>query len=181
MRLFVAVELPSDVCDAVVTLCTGLKDVRWVAPRNMHLTLAFLGELDSVQGADLHAALNTLRFDPFDLQLAGVDCFESRGKVRVLWTGVDGGRVALCHLQHKIMTALERAGLEPERRKFKPHVTLSYLNRFPKEKLLDYISENNRFKTESFKVSHFSLFQSHLTQHGAEYEVLERYGSIDKN
>jgi len=181
MRLFIALELPLQVCDTVATLCAGLKDVRWVAPRNMHLTLAFLGELDNMQADVMHMALSRLHFDPFEIHLAGVDCFESRGKVRVLWAGIGGDRVALCHLQHKIMCALEQAGLQPERRKFKPHVTLSYLNRFPKEKLLDYMSQNNRFRTESFEVARFCLFQSHLTRHGAEYEILHRYGPIDKN
>jgi len=185
LRLFLAVELPVDIREQLAGLCYGLKNVRWVEPHNLHLTLAFLGDVEAHGAADMHAALSDIEFDPFDLSLAEVDCFDSKGKVYALWAGVQGDRVALCHLQHKIMNTLARAGLEPERRKYKPHVTLSRLRNVPRTKVMDYMAAHNDFRSPSFRVGHVTLYQSHLTHNGAQYEVLERYGPeadfIDKN
>ncbi|SCA56159.1 2'-5' RNA ligase [Candidatus Terasakiella magnetica] len=175
MRLFMGVELPDGVKDRLVPLCSGLKEARWVPPHNMHITLAFVGEVDHGAAFDLHEALCNVQFDPFDLSLHEVDCFESRGKAKVIWAGVKGEIEALTHLHQKILTAVEQAGLVPERRKYKPHVTLARLKNTPLEKAQDYMSANNGLKTHSFKVAHFSLFRSHLTRHGADYEVLESY------
>ena len=63
----------------------------------------------------------------FDLALTGVGTFAKAGRDVALWAGVERNP-ALDHLQAKIETALQRAGLEPERRRFPPHVTLARLD-----------------------------------------------------
>ncbi|WP_135081626.1 RNA 2',3'-cyclic phosphodiesterase [Terasakiella sp. SH-1] len=176
LRLFVGVELPTSFHESLRSLCSGLKEVRWVAPRNMHITLAFLGEIDQGAAADFHEALCDIQFDSFELYLNEVDCFESRGRAHVVWTGVKGKVEALAHLHQKVLMAAEYAGLKPDRRKYKPHVTLAWLKGTPLENVQTYMSSHNGFKTERFVVDHFSLYRSHLTRHGADYEVLERYG-----
>jgi len=176
IRAFVGLELPSIIREDLETLCSGLKDVRWVASYNMHITLAFIGDVDESQLIDLDTELAAIRFDPFDLSLAEVDCFETRGKPKVIWAGVKGAVEELTHLHHKVMNAVEHAGLEPERRKYKPHVTLARLRSPPKERVLDYMEGHNGFKTDAFQLTQFTLFRSHLTRHGADYEVLKRYG-----
>lgn len=177
MRLFIGLELPDFIQKDLSCLCSGLKEVRWVEEHNMHITLAFIGEVEEGAAEELHHALCDISFDPFDLHLGEVDCFDSRGKPKTIWAGVKGDVDPLVHLHQKVLTAIESAGLEPERRKYKPHVTIARARRdSPKEQLLSYMESHNGLKTDRFTISHFSLYRSHLTRHGADYEVLERYG-----
>ncbi len=179
LRLFIGLELPVSIQNRLEPLCSGLKDVRWVAPENMHITLSFIGDIAEGAAEDLHEKLCGLSFEPFELSLAETGCFESRGRARAVWADVKGDVEALHRLHHKIQLAVETAGLTPERRKYKPHVTLGWLKGTPLEKLQAFMSAHNTLKTSAFRVSHFSLFQSHLSRHGADYEVLERYGPSD--
>jgi RNA 2',3'-cyclic 3'-phosphodiesterase len=175
LRLFIGLELPTRIQDHLVPLCSGVKNARWVDAHNMHITLAFIGEVDEATLPDLHDSLSDIRFDPFDLSLAQVDCFESRGKATVLWAGVDGDVDALTRLHFKVQNAISAVGLCPERRKYKPHVTLAWLKKTPKENVMSFIENHNSLCTEHFSISHFSLFRSHLSRHGADYQVLEKY------
>ncbi|MDV7340537.1 RNA 2',3'-cyclic phosphodiesterase [Terasakiella sp. A23] len=177
LRLFIGLELPIAIQDRLEPLCSGLRDARWVTPHNMHITLGFVGDVDEGAARDLHETLGDIRFDPFELYLSEVDCFAHKKQPTIVWAGVKGDLDALHHLYSKTLKAIELAGLEPERRKYKPHVTLARMKQMPKEKLLSYMEANNFFKTDSFEVSHFAQFRSHLTRHGADYEVLARYGS----
>ncbi|NVK18523.1 MAG: RNA 2',3'-cyclic phosphodiesterase [Methylocystaceae bacterium] len=176
LRLFIGLELPGTVLDRLEQLCSGLKEARWVEPHNMHLTLFFIGEIDEGQAEDLHHGLDKIRFDPFDLYLAELNCFAHKHQPSSIWAGVKGDVVALHHLQNKVRGAVEIAGIEAEKRKYKPHVTIARLKKTPSEQALSYMEAHNVLKTEAFTVSRFTLFRSHLTRHGAEYEVLERYG-----
>ncbi len=181
LRLFIGLELPTPIQDRLEPLCSGLQGARWVAPHNMHITLAFVGDVDEGAAQDLHETLSDIRFDPFDLSLGEIDCFAHKHQPTSVWTGVKGNVEALQNLHHKTTKAIENAGLIPERRKYKPHVTLARMKQMPKEKLLSYMEGNNSFKTDSFTISHFTQFRSHLTRHGADYEVLARYGTDPSN
>lgn len=180
-RLFIGLELPVSIQKDLSNLCSGLKEVRWVEPHNMHVTLAFMGGVEDGDAEELHYALNTLSFDPFTLSLAEVDCFEHRGMPKIVWAGVRGELDPLTHLHQKILIAVEQVGLKPERRKYKPHVTIARLKYdSPKGRLIDYMESHNGLKTEAFGITHFTLFRSHLSRKGADYEVLERYGMTVK-
>lgn len=111
---------------------------------------------------------------PACLALSGVDCFASSGKVHTLWAGV-AKEPLLVHLQGKIERALVRAGIEPERRKFKPHVTLARFRSGAPDRLGPYFQRHSRFSSEPFLVDRFVLFRSHLGSEGAHYEVLATY------
>ncbi len=93
-------------------------------------------------------ALAGLRAPAFELQLAGVGTFEKAGRVTALWVGVER-TAALEHLQAKVETALQRAGLEPERRRFVPHVTLARLGEgIAAGKVAGWVQAHNLFRSE---------------------------------
>ena len=60
MRLFVALALPIDLVERLERMCSGLPGAVWVRPENFHITLRFIGEVDSIQAADIDAALSGL-------------------------------------------------------------------------------------------------------------------------
>lgn len=177
MRLFVALPLPENIRWQLRLLCSGLPDVRWVPPENFHLTLRFLGEVDGGVMQDVDAGLAGVRAPGFDLQLTGIGTFGG-DKVRSLWVGVER-EPALHHLRDKIESAVVRAGLEPERQKFTPHVTLARAKGAKLPKLPEFLSRHNLFRSDPFPVTHFTLYSSFLSHNGPIYRAERSYSLSD--
>lgn len=176
MRLFVAVPVPAHIADDLADLCSGIPGARWVPPENFHITLRFLGEVDGVQADDVHEALTRIAAPGFELSLASLGAFGDQKKTRSLWAGIDPS-TALAHLRGKVESAAVRAGLPPEPRRFKPHVTLA---RFRNgggvaPEIHQFIARNALYRSEPFVVDHFTLFQSFLGGEGAIYRPEVEY------
>jgi 2'-5' RNA ligase len=130
VRLFIALNLPADVRDALHVDAAPLREavprgIGWVKPDGIHLTLKFLGEVE--QGR-VPAIVNALRAvavaHPVPrLVVHGVGAFPSLARPRVVWAGVEATpRLEL--LQHDVEAACAALGFEVEGRAFRPHVTL---------------------------------------------------------
>ena len=168
MRLFVALDLPRSLRERLSWMAGGLPGARWVAPENYPVTLRFIGELPGWRAEEVDIALAGLRAPGFTLQLAGIGTHEKGGKVNALWAGVERNP-QLDHLQTKIETALQRAGLERERRRFVPHVTLARLDSIPEAKVAAWVAGHNLFRSDPVPVEHFTLFSSRLGKEQAAY------------
>ena len=168
MRLFVALDLPRSLRARLSWMAGGLPGARWVAPENYHVTLRFIGELPGWRAEEVDIALAGLRAPGFTLQLAGIGTHEKGGKVNALWAGVERNP-QLDHLQTKIETALQRAGLERERRRFVPHVTLARLDSIPEAKVAAWVAGHNLFRSDPVPVEHFTLLSSLLGKEQAAY------------
>lgn len=169
MRLFVALDLPPEVKTRLSGLAGGLPGVRWVPPENYHLTLRFIGQVNRPEAEEVDEALAAIRARPFELTLSGLGIFERQGRPTALWVGVER-TPGLQHLQNKVETALQRAGFEPEKRRFAPHVTLARLDgAVPPDKLIGFVQAHNLFRLEPVRVEHFVLFSSHLGKDQATY------------
>jgi len=174
IRLFVAIALPEALRRRMAMLCAGVRDARWLALENLHLTLRFIGETPENEVEDIGRALDGVRADAFELAFAGVGHFESRKKVRALWVGTDANR-ALTELQERIEAALKRAGCAPDGRRFMPHITLARLKGAPPSHVRGWLEANSLFRAEPVAVTEFTLFQSHLGQGGAHYRALREF------
>jgi len=178
MRLFVGVELPWLLRERLSMLAgVGLPGARWVPPENYHLTLRFIGETPRHRAEDIDSALAALSARSFSLTMAGVGTFTKGGRSTALWAGVERNP-QLDHLQNKIETALQRCGLEPERRRFQPHVTLARLDNVPEGKLVSYVQAHNLFRAEPVPVQHFTLFSSRLGKEASVYTAEVEYGLV---
>lgn len=161
-RLFVSVELPADVKTTLARLVGDVPGARWLEPDELHLTLRFIGEVDGVVFQDVLAALDEVRLAEFTLRLEGVGHFPPRGEPRILWAGI-GRSAALVALHNKVESALVRAGVEPERRKFAPHVTLARLRGTPTRAVGSFIALHGLYRSAPFTVGDFQLFSSNLS------------------
>jgi 2'-5' RNA ligase len=168
MRLFVALSLPEEVAERLDDLATGMPGARWVPPENMHITLRFLGEVDGARARDLDACLAAIDAPAFELTLSGLDTFGDGPKLRSLFIGVEPNP-ALTHLQSKVETAVARAGLQLERRKFRPHVTLARFKGDPGPKLGRFIAAKSPVRVGPFPVDRFVLYSSVLGSEGPHY------------
>lgn len=171
MRLFAAIDLPDPVRAHLTLLQNGIPGARWVSEENIHLTLAFFGELDPHRADDLDGLLSGIAARPFDLNLQSVGLFGS--PPRVLWAGVSRSD-ALFRLAEKVTTAAERAGIELDRRKFAPHITLGRLKDAPQKAVRTFLASHGDFRSEIFTVTNFVLYSSHRGKEQAVYTP-ERY------
>ncbi len=166
MRLFVALPLPEPLRAHLAELERGLPGARWVAPENLHLTLRFIGKVEGHQAGDLDAALAQVKATRFPVTLVGVDRFGAGRKLRALWVGV-APNPELDRLYRKVEQAVQAAGLAPNGRKFKPHVTLARFKGDPGHRLHDYLARHALFRAETFEARDFVLYSSFLSQSGA--------------
>ena len=183
LRLFVAVTLPSEARNAIARLIQGLraadlKGVRLVDPDGVHLTLKFLGNVDSSRVPALTDALDAVGEGavPFALHLGDVGVFPDRRSPRVLWAGVSGDTEALAALARRVDDACATAGFARERRPYSPHLTLA--------RLRDRASEDERQRAgsvlahiglapgKSFAVEALHLIKSTLTPSGPIYDTV---------
>ncbi len=175
MRLFIALDLPWRLRERLALMAgSGIPGARWVSPENYHLTLRFIGETQAHRAEDIDLALSVVRARGFSLILAGVGTFTKGGRVTALWVGVERNP-QLDHLQNKIETALQRVGVEPERRRFTPHVTLARLDNAVEGKLAAFVQANNLFRAEPVAVEHFTLFSSQLGKEQSVYTAEVEY------
>src|SRR5487761_21439 len=170
LRLFVGIALPPELKLALSQIAIGFPGARWVDPGNYHLTLRFIGEVDEGMASDLDAHLAGIRARRFALTLAGIGSFNARN----VFVGVERN-ADLVHLQDKVESAVARSGIEPESRRFAPHVTLARLKGKPDTELGRYLAERALFRAAPFDVGQFQLVASYLTKSGSIYEDQAEY------
>lgn len=173
MRLFVALVLPDQVAASLALIQSGVPGARWTTREQMHLTLRFIGEIDGRDAAAVDDALSTIWAPIFRLSLKNVGQFGGRNP-SALWAGVEHND-ALFHLERKIESALQRAGLPPETRKFTPHVTLARLKGTPRGRVIDYLTDHALFASPPFEVRGFILYSSQLSSSGSIYRAEKAY------
>ncbi len=170
-RLFVALDLPPELKAAVRSLQFGLRNARWLDDAGLHLTLAFIGEVDGSIVERVEGALAEVEADPIRLELHGLGCFPGRGDPRVLWTGA-APKAEPAALAADVTRALRRAGVAPKRRRFTPHVSLVRFRRPPPRIDLErYLSVHSLFRSPVCEVASFHLYSSILHPSEARYTI----------
>ena len=165
-RLFVAVDLPVEVKEAVTDICRNLPGARWVSAEQLHLTLRFIGEADEALFRQVKKALAKVAADPFPLALNGVGHFPPGKNARVLWVGMEQIE-PLLKLQRKVELALLDAGIAAEERRFSPHITIARLKETSPGRVAAFEEAHAGFKSAAFPVDAFYLYSSTLTGSGA--------------
>ena len=127
MRLFIAVEFPDDIKDALLESAVATEKhfvyANFSRRENYHLTLAFLGETAPGRIKDVTAAMDRCGFSPFSLTIGGAGRFRRDGG-DTLWRRVDAPE-ALFDIQARLSKELISRGFRLEERDFKPHVTVA--------------------------------------------------------
>jgi 2'-5' RNA ligase len=165
-RLFVAVDLPQEVKEAVRDICRSLPEARWVPLEQLHLTLRFIGDADEQAFNAIRTALAQVRDGAFSLELKGIGHFPPGKRARVLWVGIEAC-MPLLRLQRDVESALVNAGVPPEERPFSPHITLARFREPPTGGVAPFEERHGNFVSPPFKVTAFHLYSSLLTREGA--------------
>jgi 2'-5' RNA ligase len=179
MRLFIAVNLPSHVREAVWDATASLRDeglpVRWVQTASLHLTLKFLGEVDPGREIEVMRSLDTAVRGASTIRLAivGFGAFPNSRRARVIWVGFEPVP-GLELVQNRIEEEMQRIGFPVEGRPFRPHMTIGRVKRDARPsdlRGLDSLLERLQFTSETV-VHSVDLMQSELMRSGARYTRL---------
>lgn len=182
MRLFVAVDLDDAARAAIVGeqrhlrgACEGGSPMRWVTADHLHLTLVFLGEVDSERAAEV---VDTLRQPveqpPFALVFEGVGAFPPHGAPRALWIGVSGGGAELAALQRTMADRVAGTGVALDSRPFRPHLTLARWKTSRSGDRQRALGAARSGVVARTPVAHATLYHSRVTNTGPTYIELAR-------
>lgn len=166
-RLFTAIELPEEIRLQL------LRTREWLPPgskvtkaENLHLTLHFIGEIETSLSTTIQSELSGVAVSPFDLNLSECGSFQAAGGKWIAWAGVElSGELSVLHME--IGTILSRLQIQVDSRPYRPHITLARCKKRPFREKVEIEG--------SFQVSSFSLMSSQLTPGGPVYSPVERY------
>lgn len=180
IRTFIAAHLSDKVREQIFAFQSDLKrwnaDVKWVRPESMHITLKFLGDIFPDQIESITGIMHDVAKleNPFTIHIQGVGCFPNEKRPRVLWLGIQSETDSLVDLANGLNIKLEALGFEPEKRSFKPHLTLGRVKSLKKiENVIESMHEEG-FNGTPVLIESIYLMQSYLKSSGAEYKVLKQ-------
>ncbi len=180
MRLFVALEIPAEVRQALSGAMARLQDTargaRWVRAEGIHITLKFIGEMADERAGAIGDSLRDVRVDaPVDARIHGLGFFPNERHPRVLWAGVSASP-NLVELAEAVAARLEKLGIAGEGREFKPHLTLArFKNEDGLPRLREELGKLEPFEFGALSSNEFHLFRSELLPRGARYTRLETF------
>jgi 2'-5' RNA ligase len=179
VRCFAALTLPAPVRNHLADLARSLGGryrIRWVAAEQIHLTLAFAGDLpdDNVDAAI--DAVRNVELPPLSLSLERFGWFPPRGIPRVVWVGLGGDVDAVAAVQRDLTSRLVPLGFDRDKRGFVPHLTLGRLkSEVGALALLDDLKAlDGELRPKPFAPEGLVLFRSTLFPDGPRHDVLVR-------
>jgi 2'-5' RNA ligase len=182
IRTFIAISLPVDVVSRIRQMQSQLEPavrsgaVRWAAPEQIHLTLKFLGGIDSASLPELEAALQCAcaGVGSFELRAEGLGGFPDLQWPRVLWVGITGGLNALHALQKNVLRETGAWG-GPEERAFHAHLTIGRVKKCSPRDLRELIAKIGSMsepRLGSWQAIELHLMRSELSPDGSRYTCL---------
>lgn len=172
-RLFTAIEIPETQRLRLSLLRAPIAGAKWVQPEDMHITLRFAGDIDGRTADDLADLLADASVPPFTVAISGGGAFGGRGP-HVLWAGVEAGP-ELDALYRANERAARAAGLPPDPRDFRPHVTLARMRRARQVEIARFLAENGGLRMEPFRVTRFVLLSARPGSGGPPYVAEAAY------
>lgn len=172
-RLFSAIEIPDPARARLGLIRAPFPGARWSEPQDMHLTLRFFGDIDGRMADEVAESLGGIQAKPFQLEISDLGVFGGRDP-HTLWAGVKpSAELDLLHYAHE--RAARAAGLAPETRTFRPHVTLARLRGVREKEVATFLQHNGGFGTEPFLVTRFVLYSARPATGGPPYAVEAEY------
>jgi 2'-5' RNA ligase len=180
LRTFICIELPEQIRERIAELQRQLKafgsGVSWTRPEGIHLTLKFLGDVESFQIETIAEAVARASYGirAIGITVAGVGAFPNLARPRIFWIGVEERTGKLHQLQALIETELSRLGYPREQRRFSPHLTLGRVKSPDAVKEICSKLQQQGFAPMNFSAAAIIVMRSDLKPDGAEYTPLRR-------
>lgn len=176
VRAFLALDLPDEVKERIMkveedVLKSGA-DVKLVDYENLHVTLKFLGDVDSAKMEEVNKVMDGIKEKRFQLEAKGTGVFPNSRSVRVLWVGVGKGGENVRAIYEKLDEGLANIGFKREL-EFTPHITIGRVRSGRNKQLLLEAMERNASKSFGIaKIEKVVLKKSVLMTTGPLYSNL---------
>jgi len=181
IRLFVALKIPENIKEQLLNICNGLVPdaslYSWVTADKIHLTLKFIGEVEENLVPPISTELDFVKnYRSFDFKISRFGFFIRDKRPKILWAGLHTDE-SIYKLVKELNKRMEFFNIEPERRKFKSHLTLLRIKSKIDENFISNFN-NYQFDNLKFKTNKIALVKSELSQTGAQYTEINNYELI---
>ena len=177
VRAFIGAGVPEAQRETLAAYLEGCRaaapELRWVSAANLHLTLRFLGQVETATLRDLAGRLRRVSVEPFLVRLGGIGSFGRGSAARVVWIGVGAGGEELRRLAAVVEEACRAAGLPAEERPYSPHLTLARARQKRGTRVPELPVPP---PLEPWRVEGFRLYRSRPAPGGPVYPVLAEFG-----
>lgn len=178
IRSFLAFELPIDIKNTVEEVLDQAKQhdlpIKWVPLMNIHLTVVFLGNIQEenipVMGKGIEKSCS--QTSHFHISLDNMGCFPNKRNPRVLWLGLKGEIERISFFRNELQNQLIPFGITPEKRPFRPHLTLGRFKKPNKKNALKVeklMESHQKFNGSEQIIPELVQFRSDLRPSGAVY------------
>ena len=177
MRCFIALPIEGDIKTQLIKAQQELKstkaNLKLVEEENIHLTLKFLGEVESEKASKVCESLQEIKFPRFDIVVEGIGVFPNFNFLRVIWAGISKGAENILKLHEELEKKLAVIGFKRDAN-FHPHVTLARV-RSPHNKtaLVSKIKEFQNTYFGQVSIDKILFMESKLKPSGPVYSVIK--------
>ena len=181
IRSFLAFDIDSESVLKRMTEVQGLlvktgADLKVVEPKNIHMTLRFLGNISPGTVERIFEGMKRVQFVPFDVKICGVGAFPNARYPRVVWAGITEGADQLRSIFSQLEPGLRSLGFAPDPKGFSPHLTIARVRSGRnKAELTRFISENEGYEFGVVRAACLRLKKSDLTPKGPIYSTLREF------
>jgi 2'-5' RNA ligase len=181
IRSFLAFDLESDtVLSRLATVQSLLiqtgADLKLVEPKNIHITIRFLGNITPAMAEKIFDEMQKVQFAPFNVQIKGLGVFPDLRYPRVAWAGITEGADQLKSVFSQLEPRLRGLGFTPDPKGFSPHLTIARVKSGRnKAELAKFVTENANYDFGTIKAKCLRLKKSELTPKGPIYSTLKEF------
>jgi 2'-5' RNA ligase len=181
IRSFVAFDMDNDMvlkrmAEVQAELVRTGADLKLVEPKNIHITLRFLGNVTTSTVERIFEEMKRVQFVAFDAKIHGVGAFPDLRYPRVVWAGITEGAEQLRSIFSQLEPGLRRLGFAPDPKGFSPHLTIARVRSGRnKAQLAEFISKNEDYDFGVVRAACLRLKRSDLTPRGPIYSTLKEF------
>lgn len=181
IRSFIAFDIDNDnilnrIASAQKLLIQTNADLKLVEPKNIHITVRFLGAISPETVEKVYAAMKNVKFTPFNIQLTGLGVFPTMNYPRVVWAGITDGAEQLKSIFEQLEPQIHDLGFAPDPNGFSPHLTIARVRSGAnKQRLVDLVQRQENFDFGNIRGDCLRLKKSQLSPRGPTYSTLKEY------
>jgi 2'-5' RNA ligase len=181
IRSFIAFDMDSEsilkrITDVQNLLAKTGADLKLVEPKNIHITLRFLGNINTLMVEKIHEEMKKVQFTTFDIKIHGVGAFPNPHYPRVLWAGITQGADQLRSIFNQLEPSLRSLGFAPDSKGFSPHLTIARVKSGRnKAELAKCLTESADYEFGIVRAQCLRLKRSDLTPKGPIYSTLKEF------
>ena len=130
LRSFIAFDIEDSeivrhLTEAQVDIAKTGADLKLVEPKNIHITVRFLGNISPEMVNKIYGAMENVSFKPFQVEIKGLGAFPNLRFPRVVWAGIRKGAEELRNIFEQLEPQLRKLGFQPDPKGFSPHITIA--------------------------------------------------------